>query len=242
MPAGTSIAFQLIQQAYAPPTVSTTPEGLRRYQQELFEIQKRPEAWGLVIPLLEHQDQNVQFFGAHTAQVKIARDWCVISLRDISNSLREWLRDSFPTEHVESLRDLLLQLTAHAVAIGRSKFILRKLFVAVRTHVTRFRCLSSSFSSHLWLSNLSLAARRVGPIGSSRASRHFRATAARLKPYTIFCQSLRRRWAAPTFWAQVSKLHLFPSAVLVRLPSVGFKFNRHCWMQRRWLCKQSPRL
>ena len=44
-------------------------------QHELFEMQKRQEAWGLVIPLLEHQDANVQFIGAHTAQVKIARDW-----------------------------------------------------------------------------------------------------------------------------------------------------------------------
>ncbi len=46
-------------------------------QQEIFDIQKRPAAWGLVIPFLEHPDPNVQFFGAHTAQVKIARDWCV---------------------------------------------------------------------------------------------------------------------------------------------------------------------
>ena len=66
---------QLIQQAYAPPSTTTTPEHLKRLQNDLFQIQKRPEAWGLVIPLLNHQDQNVQFFGAHTAQVKIARDW-----------------------------------------------------------------------------------------------------------------------------------------------------------------------
>ena len=46
-------------------------------QQEIFDIQKRPAAWGLVIPFLEHPDPNVQFFGAHTAQVKIARDWYV---------------------------------------------------------------------------------------------------------------------------------------------------------------------
>ena len=68
-------ASQLIQQAYAPPSTTTTPEHLKRLQNDLFQIQKRPEAWGLVIPLLNHQDQNVQFFGAHTAQVKIARDW-----------------------------------------------------------------------------------------------------------------------------------------------------------------------
>ncbi|KAF5347245.1 hypothetical protein D9756_009920 [Leucocoprinus leucothites] len=106
-------ATQLILQAYAP-TQLASPDDLKRLQHELFEIQKRPEAWGLVIPLLDHTDQNVQFFGAHTAQVKIARDW-----------------DSFPKEHAESLRDLMMQLTAHSLASGRSKFILRKLFVAL---------------------------------------------------------------------------------------------------------------
>ncbi|KAG6828197.1 hypothetical protein H0H92_008816 [Tricholoma furcatifolium] len=105
---------QLILQATSPPTASTTPDDLKRLQHELFELQKRPEAWGLVIPLLEHPDQNVQFYGAHTAQVKIARDW-----------------ELFPTEHVEQLRDLMVQLTAHSMAIGRSKFILRKLFVCL---------------------------------------------------------------------------------------------------------------
>ncbi|KAF8147686.1 armadillo-type protein [Crassisporium funariophilum] len=107
-------AVQLIQQAYAPPTTATTPEDLKRFQHDLFEIQKRPEAWGLVIPLLNHQDQNVQFFGAHTAQVKIARDW-----------------EAFPVEHVDDLRNLMVQLTAHSLSIGRPKFILRKLFVAL---------------------------------------------------------------------------------------------------------------
>ena len=46
-------------------------------QQQLFEIQKKPEAWGLILPLLDHPDPNVEFFGAHTAQVKIVRDWYV---------------------------------------------------------------------------------------------------------------------------------------------------------------------
>lgn len=63
---------QLIQQTYAP---NQPPDDQRRLQQELLDMQRRPEAWGLVIPFLENQDPNVQFFGAHTAQVKIARDW-----------------------------------------------------------------------------------------------------------------------------------------------------------------------
>ena len=53
---------QLIQQAYAPSSTTTSPEHLKRLQNDFFQLQKRPEAWGLVIPLLNHQDQNVHFF------------------------------------------------------------------------------------------------------------------------------------------------------------------------------------
>ena len=67
---------KLILQAYAP-TVNLPLGDQKRMQGELFEVQKRPEAWGLVIPFLQHPDPNVQFFGAHTIQVKITRDWHV---------------------------------------------------------------------------------------------------------------------------------------------------------------------
>ncbi|KAG7094032.1 hypothetical protein E1B28_007654 [Marasmius oreades] len=107
-------AAQLILQAYANASSSGQGVQLQRIQQELLDIQRLPEAWGLVIPFLNHQDQNIQFFGAHTAQVKIARDW-----------------SSFPQEHVEALRDLLIQLTAHSVAVGKKKVVLRKLFVSL---------------------------------------------------------------------------------------------------------------
>ncbi|KAJ3868242.1 armadillo-type protein [Lentinula novae-zelandiae] len=107
-------ASQLILHAYGVPSPNTSSDELRRSQQELFSIQKLPEAWGLVIPLLNHQDENVQFFGAHTAQVKIARDWA-----------------TFPQEHAEPLRDLLVQLTSHSVNVRKSKVILRKLFVSL---------------------------------------------------------------------------------------------------------------
>ncbi|KAH9942102.1 ARM repeat-containing protein, partial [Amylocystis lapponica] len=106
-------AAQLIQQAYAPQN-HLSSEDQRRLQQELFEIQKRPEAWGLVLPLLDNTDPNVQFFGAHTMQVKIARDW-----------------GTFPQEHVAQLRDLLVDLTGRSISLGRNKVILRKLFVAI---------------------------------------------------------------------------------------------------------------
>ncbi|KAK7463063.1 hypothetical protein VKT23_007649 [Stygiomarasmius scandens] len=124
-------AAQLILQAYGAPNPHASAEDLRRLQQELFDIQKLPEAWGLVLPLLNHQDQNVQFFGAHTyvgghtsailpsklctnTFVKIARDWA-----------------TFPRDHAESLKNLLVQLTSHSVAIGKARIIIRKLFVAL---------------------------------------------------------------------------------------------------------------
>ncbi|KAL0952434.1 hypothetical protein HGRIS_006706 [Hohenbuehelia grisea] len=112
LPSDVEQAAQLIQRTYN--TIGLPSEEQKRLQQELFDIQKRPEAWGLVIPFLEHQDPNVQFFGAHTAQVKIARDW-----------------DAFPKDHVQDLRDLLVQLAAHAAATGRNRVIIRKLFVAL---------------------------------------------------------------------------------------------------------------
>ncbi|KAI0714221.1 ARM repeat-containing protein [Cerioporus squamosus] len=106
-------AAQLIKQAYSPQN-HLSPEDQRRLQQELFEIQRRPEAWGLVLPFLNNPDANVQFFGAHTLQVKIARDW-----------------DAFPADSAPQLRDMVLELTGRAVSSGQNKVILRKLFVAI---------------------------------------------------------------------------------------------------------------
>ncbi|RDX49711.1 ARM repeat-containing protein [Lentinus brumalis] len=103
----------LIQQAYAPQN-HLSSEDQRRLQQELFEVQRRPEAWGLVLPFLNNPDANVQFFGAHTLQVKIARDW-----------------DAFPADSAPQLRDIVLELTGRAVSSGQNKVILRKLFVAI---------------------------------------------------------------------------------------------------------------
>ncbi|TBU41864.1 ARM repeat-containing protein [Dichomitus squalens] len=104
-------AAQLIQQSYAPQVSS---DEQRLLQQELFEIQRRPEAWGLILPFLSHTDSSVQFFGAHTLQVKIARDW-----------------DSVPEDATTQLKDMVLDLTGRAVVAGQNKVILRKLFVAI---------------------------------------------------------------------------------------------------------------
>ncbi|KAG1807992.1 armadillo-type protein [Suillus subaureus] len=100
-------AAQLIQQAYSSAHAQVDQ---RRIQQELVEIQRQPEAWGLIVPFIEHPDPNVQFFGTHTAQVKIMRDW-----------------DSFPEENAEHLRDLLLKLTSHSILTGKGKVVHRKL-------------------------------------------------------------------------------------------------------------------
>jgi hypothetical protein len=118
---------QLIQQAY-----STTQAHVdqRHIQQELVEIQKRPEAWGLIVPFLDHPDPNVQFFGAHTAQVKIMRDWLVLFTPPLQIVMSH-RRDSFPDENAELLRELLLKLTSHSILTGKSKMVCRKLFVAV---------------------------------------------------------------------------------------------------------------
>ncbi|KAI0033743.1 armadillo-type protein [Vararia minispora EC-137] len=108
-------AAELVYQSFNPS--STRPlssEEQRRLSSELFELQRQWQAWGLVVPFLEHSDQNVQFFGAHTIQVKIARDW-----------------DTFPQDQVGELKALILNLTARSIALGHSKATLRKLFVAL---------------------------------------------------------------------------------------------------------------
>ena len=71
------IPSKLIQESYNPTSSHhLSPDEHRRLQSELYELQRRWEAWGLVVPFLFDQtDPNVQFFGAHTAQVKISRDW-----------------------------------------------------------------------------------------------------------------------------------------------------------------------
>ncbi|KAI0290272.1 armadillo-type protein [Multifurca ochricompacta] len=93
----------------------------RRLQSGLFELQRRWEAWGLVVPFLfEHSDPNVQFFGAHTAQVKISRDW-----------------KTFPSDQSDELIPFLLGITGRSIALDRNKVILRKLFVALSTLALR---------------------------------------------------------------------------------------------------------
>ncbi|KAJ7653616.1 hypothetical protein DFH06DRAFT_1330336 [Mycena polygramma] len=73
---------------YSPPPTFSTPfphpgrlRPLRHHrppqsqslQSALLTMQRTPAAWGLVVPLLTHEDADVQLFGAHTAHGRIAR-------------------------------------------------------------------------------------------------------------------------------------------------------------------------
>ncbi|WRT63297.1 uncharacterized protein IL334_000202 [Kwoniella shivajii] len=60
------------------PSTSSNPELAKHLQHELQQIQSAQEAWGLIAGLAGHDDPNVRFFGAHTAQVKISRDWVTL--------------------------------------------------------------------------------------------------------------------------------------------------------------------
>ncbi|KAJ7660655.1 hypothetical protein DFH06DRAFT_1325923 [Mycena polygramma] len=57
-----------------PPPPPTSPNcNLSNRRCSRVAMQRTPAAWGLVVPLLAHEDANVQFFGAHTAHANIAR-------------------------------------------------------------------------------------------------------------------------------------------------------------------------
>ncbi|KAF9928681.1 hypothetical protein FBU30_002202, partial [Linnemannia zychae] len=57
-------------------------------QEYLHNLQKEGFAWELAPHLLSSQSENSQFFGAHTYQVKISRDW-----KTIPEDRIEWMRD-----------------------------------------------------------------------------------------------------------------------------------------------------
>ena len=53
--------------------------------------------------------------------------------RVLTSGARDVCRAAFPQEHALQLRDMMLEITSRAIAGGRNKVILRKLFVAVST-------------------------------------------------------------------------------------------------------------
>ncbi|KAF8305820.1 hypothetical protein DL93DRAFT_2065964, partial [Clavulina sp. PMI_390] len=83
-------------------------------QKQLFELQQRVEAWSIIVPFLQHEDPILQFWGAHTAQVKISRDW-----------------ETLPEEDVDAFRQSLVGLIGHSAGRGGEKVVLRKLYVAL---------------------------------------------------------------------------------------------------------------
>ncbi|KAI8355967.1 armadillo-type protein [Mortierella sp. GBAus27b] len=74
---------EVIQQFYS----SQDPAFQKSAQEYLHNLQKEPFAWDLAPHLLSSQAENSQFFGAHTYQVKISRDWNTIPEDRI-----EWMR------------------------------------------------------------------------------------------------------------------------------------------------------
>ncbi|KAI7819541.1 armadillo-type protein [Gamsiella multidivaricata] len=60
----------------------------RSAQEYLHNLQKETFAWDLAPHLLSSQSENSQFFGAHTYQVKISRDW-----NTIPDDRIEWIRE-----------------------------------------------------------------------------------------------------------------------------------------------------
>lgn len=63
----------------------------------LLEYQKLPEAWEMGFALLQENDDNLRFFGAHMLQVKIGRDW---------NTLPEGSREQFKEEIIRNIHRL----------------------------------------------------------------------------------------------------------------------------------------
>jgi hypothetical protein len=68
---------QLVLQATTLIRTSSSPAEQQARQHALSELVNSQDAWALIVPFLEHNDVNVQFYGAHVAGVKIVRDWLV---------------------------------------------------------------------------------------------------------------------------------------------------------------------
>ncbi|KAK8844673.1 hypothetical protein IAR55_006522 [Kwoniella newhampshirensis] len=108
-------------------STSANPGLAKHLQQELQQIQGRTEAWGLIGGLAGHDDANVRFFGAHTAQVKISRDW-----------------DSLPEALRPSLLPLLLTILGNAISPANQQsyqpanaVVVRKLFGSLASLLLR---------------------------------------------------------------------------------------------------------
>ncbi|KAJ7661996.1 hypothetical protein DFH06DRAFT_1129159 [Mycena polygramma] len=104
-PADVQHAISLIQSAYAPSAATDLPQ-LQSLQSALLTMQRTPAAWGLVVPLLAHEDANVQFFGAKIARGDLA---------------------GLPPQERLALRDALVGLAG----VPRARVVRRKLYGAL---------------------------------------------------------------------------------------------------------------
>ncbi|KAL1406931.1 hypothetical protein Q8F55_006343 [Vanrija albida] len=109
------------------PATSSNPALAKSLQQQLQELQARPEAWGLIAGLAHHDDPNVRFFSAHTAQAKISRDW-----------------ESLPQELQPALLHLLLNTLSEAISPTNPQtwqpanaVVVRKLFGCLSSLILR---------------------------------------------------------------------------------------------------------
>ncbi|KAK4687604.1 importin-13, partial [Tremellales sp. Uapishka_1] len=100
------------------PSTSANPQLAKHLEKELQAIQARQEAWGLIAGLSGHENANVRFFAAHTAQVKISRDW---------ETLPDALRPSLLNLLLEYLASALNPANPHTYQSGNG-IVLRKLF------------------------------------------------------------------------------------------------------------------
>lgn len=121
------------------PSTSGNPSLTKHWQHELQQIQTSPEAWGLINGLATHDDPNVRFFSAHTAQVKISRDW-----------------ESLPSDRHSTLLQLLLETLGNALSpVNPQSYqpangvVVRKLFGSVRLPLLR-RHISKAYLSFRW--------------------------------------------------------------------------------------------
>ncbi|CED84264.1 Nuclear transport receptor LGL2 (importin beta superfamily) [Phaffia rhodozyma] len=111
--------IHLVQLSYSP--ISTlAPAEQQQIQHQLVQAQKSEASWGLIEPLISHQDVTVRFFGAHTASVKITRDW-----------------DTLPEDQQLALLSSVLEWTAQTAFQQGNGIVVRKLFVALSSLVLR---------------------------------------------------------------------------------------------------------
>ncbi|ORX58558.1 ARM repeat-containing protein [Piromyces finnis] len=83
----------------------------------LHELQKQPYAWRLPAQLLNSSQVSSQFFGAHTFQVKILRDWNTLDPNEIiplKNELISWIKKYSGSTQIV-LTKLCLALTSFAL-------------------------------------------------------------------------------------------------------------------------------